>query len=714
MELKTIDYNLDQIKLEYLLDEDTQQIAMILLPGEKESCWKNRREWLEIPEMVRLGLDKRAWEVGSLVHLSFDRYPQGKGAGETLKYGDAVRSMRYKEQLCEETDNKRIITTILESDSGCGVKHIVEWKRGELGIAVRTVFLNHSDEKVCLEFLTSASLDNLTPFAFEDPVDRMVLHRFYAGWSLEGVHRQDYLEDLNLERSWMCAFPESEKFGSIGSYPVHRYFPTACVEDREEHVFWGIRLEAPSSWQMELSRDGDCCSFSAGIADVEFGSWSKQIGAGEAFESTRAYISVADDLNQVCRQLLDMQHDTATSIPESEKSMPVIYNDWCANYGEPTREKTLAYAERLKDTPAKYIVIDAGWTRSLEKSFGQGGNGDWEYSEEKFPGGLKKLSREINEKGMKLGIWFEPEVTTAGAKVYEKEYDHMHLKRNGCVINSGGDRTFWDFRQEETRAYLRHKVIDFLEENELSYLKIDYNASIGIGCDGAESLGEGLRQQIESVQDFFREAKDRMPQLVIENCASGGHRLESSFIDLTSMSCFSDASECRELPCVGANLQRLVQVEKLQMWAVINEHLSVQEIYYRLASVFLGRFCLSGDIEGLSDSNWMTVKNAMEFYDQVTTIIRDGVVNVYRSEKFNLHHPKGIQIVERTYRDKHLLVIHCFDKNAEYTYPLNGQGMVIEKYQGTGNYEVVIEGGLLKIKNINENEGMVLLLGESF
>jgi alpha-galactosidase len=46
---------------------------------------------------------------------------------------------------------------------------------------------------------------------------------------------------------------------------------------------------------------------------------------------------------------------------------------------------------------------------------------------------------------------------------------------------------------------------------------------------------------------------------VIENCASGGHRLEPSFMGLTSMASFSDAHETRDIPVIAANLHRLIQ-----------------------------------------------------------------------------------------------------------------------------------------------------------
>ena len=74
--------------------------------------------------------------------------------------------------------------------------------------------------------------------------------------------------------------------------------------------------------------------------------------------------------------------------------------------------------------------------------------------------------------GFQLGIWFELEVTTAGARVYEPEYDEMHLTRNRQVINSGGDRTFWDFRKKKNQEHLKYQPTDFLKKNEISSLPI--------------------------------------------------------------------------------------------------------------------------------------------------------------------------------------------------------------------------------------------------
>ena len=68
-------------------------------------------------------------------------------------------------------------------------------------------------------------------------------------------------------------------------------------------------------------------------------------------------------------------------------------------------------------------------------------------------------------------------------------------------------------------------MIGTLQRYGFGYMKIDYNETIGIGCDGAESLGEGLRRNMEASAAFFEKVRQEVPGIVLENCSSGGHRL---------------------------------------------------------------------------------------------------------------------------------------------------------------------------------------------
>ena len=155
-------------------------------------------------------------------------------------------------------------------------------------------------------------------------------------------------------------------------------------------------------------------------------------------------------------------------------------------------------------------------------------------------------------------------------------------------------------RDPWTQDYLSQKVIGFLEYYGFGYLKADYNESIGIGCDGAESLGEGLRQNMQAAQDFFRKIRDRLPGLVIEVCASGGHRMEPSMIELCDMVSFSDAHEEKEIPVIAANVHRMIPPGQSEIWAVLRAEDTGKRIVYSMANTFLGVMCLSGDVHTLS------------------------------------------------------------------------------------------------------------------
>ena len=78
------------------------------------------------------------------------------------------------------------------------------------------------------------------------------------------------------------------------------------------------------------------------------------------------------------------------------------------------------------------------------------------------------------------------------------------------------------------KKYLHKKVIEMLQTYGFEYMKMDYNDTIGLGCDGAESLGEGLRKNQEESVNFVRQVKEEVPGIILENCASGGKLHRSS------------------------------------------------------------------------------------------------------------------------------------------------------------------------------------------
>jgi alpha-galactosidase len=571
-----------------------------------------------------------------------------------------LASLRFVSQdIIDQSGQFKIVTT-LRSERGYACTHHLRYRQGDQAFTVVTEFHNESQQPFSLELLTSFELSDLTPFAADDAPNRLHLHRFRSTWSAEARHVSQTIEDLGLERSWLGVGARAERFGQLGSMPVRGYFPFIAVEDRAEGVFWGAQLAWAGSWQMDAYRRDDQLTISGGLADHEFGHWTKTVAPGESIISPAAYLTtVKGDLDDLCQRLTAMQTVAVEQAPASEQSLPVIFNEWCTSWGSPDHERVVSIVKSLKDTGVRYFVIDAGWYRGVDGSW-EMSQGEWTPSQQLFPHGIAATADFIREQGMIPGIWFEFEVVGSQSALFNTMIKHF-LHRDGLPITAGS-RHFWDFRDPWVRQYLQEKVIEQLREWGFRYIKVDYNETVGLGIDGKESKGEELRQHILSVQDFFRELRQEIPDLVIEVCAAGGHRLEPSMLALGSMGSFSDAHESLEIPVIAANLHRLMLPRQSQIWAVLHANDSMQRLAYSLAAGFLGRLCLSGEYDLLTEAQRALVQSAIDFYQRVAAIIKNGKSRLFQQIGSAWQHPQGAQALLRISDrgDEAFVVVHTF------------------------------------------------------
>jgi alpha-galactosidase len=617
---------------------------------------------VEIVGLPTMWQPRRAWALDSLVQLKCmeDIYGGSFSQGRTMRSGHSTAVLEFVSQKVQKKNGGTSVVTTLQHPSGLHCEHQLSWQGNVPVFSSRVSVRNAGKKPVTLEMLSSFSLGGMTPYAHDDAPNRLLVHRYRSTWSAEGRLDTRGVEDLQLERSWTGHGIACERFGQVGSMPVRGFFPFVALEDREAGVLWGAQLACPGSWQMEVFRKDDFVALSGGQADREFGHWFKTLKAGETYDTPVATIGcIKGNIDQLAQRLSSAQEGSLANLPKIENELPIVVNEWCTSWGNPTQENLLALAKRLQGTPAKYLVIDDGWAERPGGGIQQ--NGDWNINRKAFPDGLAATCQAIRDHGLIPGIWFEFEVCNPGSKAFSLTDHHLH--RDGRVLQVGS-RHYWDFRDPFTFDYLTKKLIYLLRDNGLGYLKVDYNETIGFGVDGAESPGEGLRQHLEGMQKFFRKMREEIPDLVIENCSSGGHRLEPSMMALCAMGSFSDAHETREIPIIAANLQRLILPRQSQVWAVLRKNDTAQRLAFSLAATFLGRMCLSGEVHDLSAAQWKLSVSAMDLYRRVYPIIRDGHSTFHGETGKSWRHPQGWQAVLRTSKNgkRALLVAHTFGK----------------------------------------------------
>jgi len=689
---------LGDMTLVYALIPETGRVTFTCLPSATLAQRSPKRQILETPEIVNLPanwLPAAATVPESLVQLQVRDYgpPAAFAQGRTLRNGETCARLRYTAQSIRENAGETTITTTVACPE-FSVDHVAQYFSGDEGFRAWTVFHNLSAQTLTLDMIASFSLSGITPFDAADAPERLVAHRIRSAWSAEGRLESRLLEELNLERSWIGYAHFSERFGQVGSMPAKGFFPFVALEDTVAKVCWGAQLELASSWQMEIYRKHDDACLSGGLADREFGHWWKTVQPGQKFTTPRAALSTAcGDLEDVCCRLTSLQNRAADRQPAGERTLPTVYNEWCASWGNPGHDSLVTTARKLAGTGIRYLVIDDGWAERPGEGHQQ--NGDWKVNKAAFSGGLKAACDAIRAEGLVPGIWFEFEVCNAGSDAWMQS-DH-HLRRDGKVLQVG-NRRFWDFRDPFTFDYLRRKVIHLLRDSGFGYLKVDYNETIGFGVDGAESPGEGLRQHIAAVQDFFREIRRELPDLVIENCSSGGHRLEPSMQALCAMGSFSDAHETVEIPIIAARLHRVVLPRQCQVWAVLRTTDSDRRLYYSLAATFLGRMAISGDITGLNTEQMGILGEATAFYRAAVPLILQGRTRFQGQNGPSWRHPIGWQAVNRLSRDGTglLVVCHRFANSSDTTLRivLPGEGWRIARHFNPSSHACIRPDGL--------------------
>lgn len=644
-------------------------------------------------------------------HVDGDEWTAPYSQGISMRNTETSIQLHFDSQTVEQNGQEKTIVTTLTDERGRKAVHYLSYDQRHF-LKSRTTFINTGAEDLDLMMLSSFSITGITPFCDGQARNSLILHRFRSYWSAEGKLVSEPAEQLLLVPSWSSWGTRCEKFYQTGSMPVRKFFPFCGVEDVSSNVTWAAQLEWAGSWQMEPYRSNDVMSLSGGLADFDTGRWSVHLKYGEQFTSIPSYITVTEGgIDDACDRLLEAQKVDYSKQPASEQHLPILYNEYCSTWGKPTHEKIRKQMEALQGLGVEYFVIDAGW---YAEGNWNSKHGDWEVNRLAFPDGIDKTAKMLREAGYTPGIWFEWERAGKNSRLIQDKKEYF-ITRNRRIIKTASG-VFLDLRKPEVVEYLNQKVIRFLKQNGFGYLKTDYNESLGAEIDGdLSSGGENLRHSICSVQDFFRSTRKEIPDLIIENCASGGHRLEPSMMKLTSMSSFSDAHECNEIPVVAANLHRLIQPSQSQIWVVLRRGDDKRRLIYSLAAGFLGRMCLSGEIAEMDETQMKTVKEAITLYKKCVPIIRDGQSRIIRSSAGNYDRPEGWQAVIRCSQDNSaaMIVIHNFTTADEGSLSVSHPGLKGKSIQGclsqTGA-EISLDDDCLAIKMNGDFSAMVVFL----
>ncbi|MFF1439202.1 alpha-galactosidase [Streptomyces sp. NPDC058295] len=523
-------------------------------------------------------------------------------------------------------DGTRERTTIRLADPATGLAAEVTLEArpgaGFLRAAVRLV--NEGAAPLRLESVTTLTLGGIT--GADGGLDDLTLHWADNDWLAECRWRQAAFRDRVVPLSRAAHGHEGrgcfERY-SQGSWSTGRHLPIGALTDREGRA-WLWQIESSAGWRFETGeREGAAYVALLGPDDAHH-QWHHTLAPGQEFHTVPAVLvrTEAGGLDAAFGELTDYRRGLRRDHPD-HRTLPVIYNDYMNTLmGDPTTERLLPLIEAAGTAGAEVFVIDAGWYDDDAQGWWDA-VGAWEAAPRRFPGGIEEVLDAIRRRGMTPGLWLEPEVVGVRSPLARTLPPEAFFRRGGLRLTEHG-RHHLDLRHPAARAHLDSVVDRLVGEWGVGYLKLDYNINIGPGTEsGPESPGAGLLGHHRAHLDWMASLLDRHPGLVLENCGSGGLRMDYAQLSVAQIQSTSDQQDPRRYPPIAAAAATAATPEQAAVWAYPQPDHTLDEITFTLTGALLGRVHLSGFLDRMDDDRFDLVRSAIDVYKEIRPDIRE-------------------------------------------------------------------------------------------
>lgn len=498
------------------------------------------------------------------------------------------------------------------------VETVMQFYNGTSVVRMSNRIINEGDEVQTLEYISSFCYTGIEKEGRSNSDTKMRVRIPYNGWQKEMSIKEYTFGDVGLAQTQPGVYQRTSQVLEVtntGNWSSKKYLPLGYVANTEAHtsLFW--QIEHNGSWHYEISDQNThfyvCVS---GPTEVQ-SHWFKNLAPGESFESVPVAVGVAGDSFEDAVGELTKYRRMIRRPNKDDENLPVIFNDYMnCLFGDPTTEKEIPLIDAAAECGCEYYVIDAGWYAPGEW---WDSVGEWQECRERFPNGIKEVTDYIRKKGMIPGVWLELEVMGINCEKAKKAPDDWFFIRHGKRVF---DRSRYqlDFRNPQVIEHVNEVIDRVVNEYGVGYIKMDYNIEPGIGTEiGAESFGQGLLEHEKAYLAWLDSVFAKYPDLVIENCSSGGLRIDYALLSRYSIQSTSDQEDYRNYATIAANASAGVTPEQAAIWSYPMRQGDKEEVIYNMINSMLVRIHQSGHLAELSEERKNLVKEGIECYKNI-------------------------------------------------------------------------------------------------
>ncbi|MDR1155621.1 MAG: alpha-galactosidase, partial [Bacteroidales bacterium] len=421
----------------------------------------------------------------------------------TLRWKDGRTKLSCEMQLTEYRDFPAMSWTVfLKNEGAADTDPVHDFK------ALDT-YWKCADESMPVLYRSQGSDSRTDDFVYTGEEMRKSL------WVNSRTVRMDSKTNSDFRRALNNSLFDSD------TRPSATWLPFFNLQTGDDGLIVGIGWNG--LWYAEIGHDGNgACPLSAGMEHL-----NTKLLPGESIRSPLMLVvywsgESMHGQNMFRQLVLNHFHPQKDGKP---LQMPVC----CSTWGGWPNQTHLEFIQTIaeKKLPYDYYWIDAGWYGKSETDCpnvfnGDWGTvGDWMVNKHRHPETLKPISDAVHKANMKFLLWFEPVRTTrgTGAATAHPEW----------FVDTGGDNLLLDLGKPEAKKYITETVSGLIAENRIDCYREDFNFDpFPYWTHREEPNRAGMREMrfVEGVYAYWDELLRRRPDMVIDNCASGGRRIE--------------------------------------------------------------------------------------------------------------------------------------------------------------------------------------------
>ena len=536
--------------------------------------------------------------------------------------GDMNTDLRYVSHSSRQLADPNVTETVVKMTDCCqalDVELVFTAYARENVITTHTVIRNREEGPVTLHSFYSSAVTLKS--------DKYLLTHLYGAWAREAqvdhtllTHGSKSIESMREVRTTHTENPAFMLTLGSGSFSEN------CGEVIAGALAW--------SGNFRLNFEVDEYDVLTVLAGANPNGSEYRLRPGESFTTPEMiYTHSLRGAGGASRNLHDWGRNYG--VYHAERVVPTLLNSWEGAYFDFDVKVLKQMIDDAASMGLEMFVLDDGWFgNKYPRNAANAGLGDWQVNRKKLPAGIDDIASYAHRKGLKFGIWIEPEMVNPKSELAERHPDW---------IVRPPKREAPETRRQWLLDLSNPAVQDFVFEtfdntmklsDKIDYIKWDANRNANNVGSAYLPADEQSHFWIDYAQGFYKvmeRIRAKYPDVLIQACASGGGRVEYGALKYFDEFWTSDNTEALSRARIqyGTSLFYPAVAMGSHVSAVPNHQTgNVTPIKFRFDMACAGRLGMELQPKQMTDAEKEFARRAIASYKEYRDIVMQG--DLYR------------------------------------------------------------------------------------